>query len=494
MPDITYNVEGSPVLRSFLTARDAAIEGLMGPFGSGKSVGCLMKLVMLAHEMPPMRDGKRRARFAVVRNTYPQLHDTTIQTVMAWLPESQGWGRLYKADHRYVIDGFDGVEIELLFRALDRPDHVQNLLSLEVTGAWCNEAREIPREVIGPLFGRCGRWPPRGETGPYDRHMVLDTNPPDTESWWYKTFEEDKPEGWRLYRQPGGRSPQAENIANLPPRYYEDMAGAMTADECKVYIDAEYGFLQTGRPVYPEYRDDWHCREFEVIRAPVLRCWDFGLTPAAVFVQVAPNGQVRVFDEVCAERAGITAFAPVVSKYTRATYPWAREDKGLLRDVGDPAGDTPSQTDERSCFDLMHAQGIDIQPGVQDVTMRQESVRSLLSGAIDGDPAILVHPRCKLIRKGFAGEYRYRRLLVGGADARYALTPDKNRFSHPHDALQYGCVELVGDRVRGHARRPGDEVQIAALSDFDPFGGIAMTPDVQHAQAFAVPDFDPLRG
>ena len=207
MSDVNYSLEHAPTLGRFMASRQANIEGLMGPFGSGKSVACLMKLIMLSNEMPPMSDGIRRARWAVVRNTYGQLEDTTIRTVHTWLPEHK-WGKYRKADHSYLVDGFEGMEIEFIFRALDRPDHVQKLLSLECTGSWVNEAREVPREIIGPLFGRGGRWPPRDEVGPYSRRMIMDTNPPDTDSWWYQDFEEEPRRKWKLFKQPSGRSAQ----------------------------------------------------------------------------------------------------------------------------------------------------------------------------------------------------------------------------------------------------------------------------------------------
>jgi hypothetical protein len=159
--------------------------------------------------------------------------------------------------------------------------------------------------------------------------------------------------------------------------------------------------------------------------------------------------------------------------------------------VGDPAGASASDTDEQSCFDIMHALGVDIQPGQQDPTLRQESVRYLLKNAIDGEPMLLVHPRCKRIRKGFQGEYKHRRLMVGGSTARYVEKPDKNMYSHPHDALQYVAVELVGDIVRGFARKPGERVQTHSVADFEPMAGLNSRPDFQHSQAFAEADFDP---
>ncbi len=51
----------------------------------------------------------------------------------------------------------------------------------------------------------------------------MDTNPPDTDHWWYRLFEEERPDGWTLYRQPSGLSDEAENTNNLPLNYYENI-------------------------------------------------------------------------------------------------------------------------------------------------------------------------------------------------------------------------------------------------------------------------------
>jgi len=44
-----------------------------------------------------------------------------------------------------------------------------------------------------------------------------------------------------------------------------------------------------------------------------------------------------------------------------------------------------------------------------------------------------------MIRRGFNGRYQYRRLQVVGEE-RYKDVPDKNDFSHLHDALQYAAL------------------------------------------------------
>jgi hypothetical protein len=47
----------------------------------------------------------------------------------------------------------------------------------------------------------------------------------------------------------------------------------------------------------------------------------------------------------------------------------------------------------------------------------------------------LLNKSCKSLRKGFLGGYHYRRIQTSGE--RYEDKPNKNKFSHVHDALQY---------------------------------------------------------
>ena len=54
---------------------------------------------------------------------------------------------------------------------------------------------------------------------------------------------------------------------------------------------------------------------------------------------------------------------------------------------------------------------------------------------VEGKPALLIDRRCPQLIKGFEGGYAYKRMEVSGE--RYADKPDKNMFSHVHDAAQY---------------------------------------------------------
>jgi hypothetical protein len=121
--------------------------------------------------------------------------------------------------------------------ALDKPDQIKRLLSLELTGAWINEAREVPLAIIEGIQGRCGRYPSFGEEGCTWSGVIMDTNPPDNDHPLYKMFEEVRPSNWALFRQPSGLSPEAENLENLKPGYYTNLAIGKRPDWVQVYIE-----------------------------------------------------------------------------------------------------------------------------------------------------------------------------------------------------------------------------------------------------------------
>ena len=177
---------------------------LMGPFGSGKSVGCVMDLTQRAAAQPPDENGVRKTRWAVVRNTYKQLEDTTIATWMDWFPHPM-WGRFVSSDNNYfmqwALDDNTVVQCEIRFRALDRPDQVVNLLSAEYTGAWFNEARSISKEIWEGMDGRIGRYPATKDGGCLWKGILLDTNPPDEDSWIYNFFEETRHDNAQAFYQ-----------------------------------------------------------------------------------------------------------------------------------------------------------------------------------------------------------------------------------------------------------------------------------------------------
>ena len=390
---------------------------------SGKSSACVWEIIQRGIAQKPGPDGIARSRWIIVRNSYVQLRDTTIRTVFDWLPPKQ-FGKYRMTDHQYMITAFPNCEIELLFRSLDRPDHVSNLLSLEATGAWLNECRECPQEIFEAIQGRVGRYPSKRNGGCTWFGIILDTNPPDSDSWYYKLAEEIRPKNARFYKQPSGLSPAAENLVHLPDNYYENLAEGKDPEFVKIYVHGEYGFIIDGKPVYPEYQDTIHCKDLQPIKGvPIRRGWDFGLTPAVSFTQMAPNGQWLILDEMVSDNTGVDRFSDAVLRYCATHY-----GEFVFQDFGDPAGTQRSQTDEKTCFQILQAKQIWIEPGEQDPYIRVESVKKALNTMIEGEPGMLLDPKAKTLRKGFRGGYKYRRMQT--ANRQFTEKPEKNEYSH----------------------------------------------------------------
>ncbi len=457
--EYALNYVASPTIARFHES-SAYVRGIMGPYGSGKSVACCIEIMRGFLSQPKSIDGKRRSRWLVVRNTVPELETTTLKTWRDWFPESKFGPISGKVPITHRISVGD-VEAEIVFLALNRPEDVRKLVSLECTGIWFNEARFIERDIVGDSVSRTGRYPPLKLKPPETSReewtsrgrIIMDTNPPDTSHWWYAMAEENKwatdregelidpkdvPEDqrWAFFKQPSALSPEAENLANLPPGYYERQMRGRTKEWVNVYVHGKYGYIQAGRPVYGgSWNDDTHCPEGLLKFIPAATLYvglDFGLTPCAVFGQKTSLGQWQILDEIVTTDMGIPRFAQLVKSHLDTYFPGVD-----FLCSGDPAGSARGH-DERTAFEIMRSKGVLVRPapGGNRFQPRRNAVLQPLERMVDGKPGLQLSRKCEILRRGFNGGYRFKRLYVSG-DARYSDEPDKNQYSHPHDALQY---------------------------------------------------------
>ena len=489
----------------------ASVKGLMGVVGCGKSVACCHEVNYRAEMMPadPV-DGVRRSRWIVVRNTYQELVRTTIKTWLEWYPDTEmHWsspitGRLRRPSMRKGADGNpDGteVEIEVVFYGLDRAEQARGLKGIECSGAWINEACEIKEEWLSLLIGRIGRYPrKRPEEGfePMSLGVIMDTNPPSDTSWYYELAEVKKPAGYEFFRYPpavlrredkatgriwyepnDGRDPgvpAAENVENLAEgfKYYMKQTLNGDHDYIKVYLMGEYGTTVRGAAVYPEYSDSVNFLDGDPEPhwgLPIFLGTDFGRTPCSVILQVLRDGQIVVYDEVCTEKCSIREYCtdflrPLLVKRYRFA------EGARIMNFGDPAGNNPTETDAQGCIALMNECGIPTVPCPvkgNSFRLRRDAVAEALRARLDGGRAgLVVTKRCKRLRNGFLGRYYYRTMNTADmGDERYGDSPEKNMFSHPHDALQYAVFgathqsgesmfDLVSGRQRGVSRAEFD--------------------------------------
>ena len=498
--DLKLNFTTSPTVWQFLQ-NNAFVRGLKGPVGSGKSYACAAEIMLRAvkQKVSP-RDGIRYTRFAIVRNSYPELRTTTIKTWQEIFPENI-WGAMRWSPpltHHIKLparDGAAGIDCKVIFLALDQPKDVRKLLSMELTGAWVNEARELPKAVVDGLTHRVGRYPTKADGGPTWRGVWMDTNPMDSDHWWYRLAEKEPMKGkyaWKFFNQPGGvlevtkeelpenpeangfvfscgkwwqTNPKAENLKNLPSGYYEQTMLGKNLDWVRCYAQGVYTYVQEGKPILPEYDDAIMTEDFiePDPNVPIQIGLDFGLTPAAVFGQKLNNGRWVILDELVTFDMGLERFGHMLKSELEAKYP-----KYEVMIFGDPAGQQRDQIYEVTAFDHLKTLGMNARPTASnDFKVRREAGAMPMNRLIDGKPGLLVAAKCERTRKALSGGYHFRRVQIAGHE-RYKDQPFKNQHSHVGDAYMYLMLGGGEHRqlTRGSTQR---HRQATAKTDFDIF-------------------------
>ena len=470
------NYKPTETQRNFMLD-ESYVRVLAGPVGGGKSVTCVHELVRLACGQAPNAKGIRRTRAIIVRNTADQLALTTRKTVFDWLPP--GEAGIWKAVEKTFIlmaklpDGTQ-VESEWIFIPLDTPDDVRKALSLETTFLWGNESRELNSEVVDGLLSRLNRYPSAKDGGPTRSCALFDTNMPDEDTWWHDKME-NPPSNWAIHKQPAAIikpdvylerfgeepdevlldkdenewavNPECDNYDHLPKQYYPNIIPGKTEDWLRVYLRSEYGRSLSGTPVYEKtFTHEFHVSKDRIkpIRSedyPVIIGLDFGRTPAAVFKQRDPRGRVVTLAELTSENMGIETFLrtklnPFISNNMQGC---------AFLVAPDPAGYAKQQQNEMSLVDIVKNAGFKCQkPPTNDPEKRVQAVERLLVQQLEGKAMYLIDPGCTILIKGFRYGYRYKIKKSGEMEDK----PDKNAFSHVHDANQYADA-IIDMNIRG---------------------------------------------
>lgn len=444
-----------PVVSAYMQSDDR-YRWILGPFGSGKSVGSQVEVPRRARmQRESIRDAVKRTRIAVVRNTMPQLRDTTMKTWFSWFPNGS-IGEYHGQTKTYTIKK-DNINCEVLFRALDDEKDVSNLLSLELTGGYLNEFRDIRREIVEGIDGRLGRFPMMADGGPTWIGLWGDSNMPEVGSYWHSMLEgrdpddpaKAKPNGFRKFVQPPGMTrladgtyidnPNAENLKNLPAGYYKTLIANKTEDYIRTYVMCEYGRSKGGKPVHPMFNRALHVSSRPLIANKnnlLLISADFGLTPAIVIKQQDAFGRVLTLDSIATfgmglERAIETRLLPLIRQ---------KYDGFDMFVTGDPSGGSASDSDETSCVDIFQRYA---RKGLGKVKLAWSNATAHRHGATDhflsmlverGMPAYQIDPGAVELIDALDGGFMWKKTK----DGRPSTEVEKNNSSHVGEANNYG--------------------------------------------------------
>jgi len=443
---------------------------IVGPFGSGKTTGNFFKVIYLAGlQTPSPVDGIRYVRVVVVRNTAPQLRDTTIPSFFTWFKD--GEAGQWKATDRKFIMRYNDVHIEWLFRGLDTADDVKNVLSLETTFAVLDEFVEIPRAIVDALEARCGRYPSAKDGGATNWGIWGASNPGNEDNWWFKFLEEEHkpnlPVGSTAYwKQPSGFCAEPENWENLPggKGYYTSLAQNKSEAWIKQFIETEWGFSQAGMPVLATFSPELHVAKMALNPnklLPLIGGFDPGMRSAMIFGQLDLQGRLYVYDELVQRDFGAERFiTDRLRPLLRNRFP----DFEFIVSP-DPAANQRTPTNESTVVKTFKSKGFNVRIPDDNNRLppRIEAIEHYTTRLVEGKPALLIDPRCRHLIRALRGGWRYNQSATG------TETPEplKNDHSHPADAFSYLCKYTAKNSVREaktkEKRRQGPLVNTYAM-------------------------------
>jgi hypothetical protein len=452
---LEINYHAPLTVSNFMTST-SFIRLIAGPVGSGKTTGLIFELMRRALMQGTALDGYRYTRFAILRQTLSQLKQTVLKDISYWFSGIARW----KVSGATVYLHFGDVRSEWILLPLEEPEDQRRLLSMNLTGAMVSEAIEIDRDLIDPIAGRCGRYPPPTDGGATWNGIIMDTNMPPEGTPWHRTMTEP-PSDWDVYIQPGGLSEHAENLEWLlqtpetlklpidhPLRiacgreYYERLARSNNINWVKRYVHAQYGPDPSGTAVFASsFRYNFHVVQNidPVPGIPLYVGQDFGRDPWSIICQLDFKGRLLVLEEVMAEDIGLITH---IRQNLRPALSNPRYRGMPVVVVGDPSGVRKSEYDEVNAFDIFKNERISAVPaGTNDIDTRLRSVESYLLQQRDGGPAMAFdRSRCPHLIRGMNGMYRYAKTPLGVSKP----LPDKNEWSHVCDALQYASLATQG--------------------------------------------------
>lgn len=450
-----------PISDAFIASRNK-VDLINGPVGSGKTTACAKRALVSAVRQPPLigdpnvPNSVRLRRYVLNcwRETYDQVWKTTIPTWKRLLDPEKGIGVFTGSFPRaalHVIDFEDNwgpIQMITGFRAFGEDASPDDLGGMESTDAYLNEMNTLRKTLFVNLFGRVGRDPPRGAIGlPDDPRYVYgrifgDCNAPSPEDWVYDDFwSPKKPPGYKLFRQPGGLEPDAENIKTVGRQYYIQMMEANASNPwfAKVKVHNKPGYNRDNDIVFEKYDDDFHRSDIPLKvepKLPVLVGVDNPMQPAAAFCQEMPDGQFRVLAEVALDRGDELDLAEGM----KAIMGSPRFKGCEFHVICDPAMDAGEDLKRGSVRSRLAADlGLPVHMAeTNNPEARHAPIRGKLEKRLRGGlPAFVVDAtNCPRIRKALNGTFHFRTTRGTGDRSSVVKTPD----SHVMEACEYASL------------------------------------------------------
>lgn len=393
-------------------ASSSIYRAMVGALGSGKTATLCMEAFLLSTEYPGNVG-------LIARKSLPELQMTTQKVFFNYVPKPLivDWNQT----KRELWIKTKGTQPSLIhFGPLDELDRYK---SLELGWFAVDEASEITEEMWLTLCGRL-RIKHARLSG------MIATNPTTIHHWIYKRFVAKPTQGYEIFR-----SKTADNKDHLPPGYIEQLVSNYPEDWRKRYLEGEFGMIQEGDPVFPDFKMDVHVRPVKFMKGrPIIRCWDFGYHhPFCGFAQIDELGRFKILPGAILgnDEDLDDVFCPRIIRISNDK--WLGES---FEDFCDIAGVQRKDT-AKSAVQILNEHRIYPKYRYFKVEERNMELRKLMRQTIQGEPAFQIDPDNAYLIEGFLGGYCYGKKMDG------VMTEEPKKdgyFDHGMDGIGYAVA------------------------------------------------------
>lgn len=472
--DINFS---SATIQDFLFSPDCDVKTrvltpklLIGGAGSGKTTALIMKILMLSLSQPTYNNCKQ-SKGLVLRGLQTDLQSSIIPTFEKWFPP-EIFGSVLKNNNTPFLSlhfydaSFTKVDIDIYFDGSPPVSKAQAYFgSKEFTWVLINEASEIPADIVFLALSRC-RYNPipiKEYNSPVNLKLpsyglFLDTNPcrkmdikTGSNSWIYDAVIQNKESTpnskykiFKIYEQQA-----KENAENLPKGYHETLEN-LPDEYKKTLLLSTFSNATEGDSVYsgfffPEkHLDEDLLYRFYSPNRPLIVGIDFGIKSASIVYGQKFNEKWYIYGEVVSDGSAfltkdfVTYAMNIICSRLQKTgfynsYMFLDNSNYLPYPlfICDPSGLNASANGVAHIEQIIKLgyEAIPYPDKSNDIDNRLHNVRMVLQL----NEILIDKKACPKLVEGFIDGYFYKKDKYN----QYKLKPEKNSYSHVHDALQY---------------------------------------------------------
>ena len=447
----------TPTAWGFIEDWESELCILGGPMNLGKGAASAMKLFQYIFYRAPVLKGYRTSTFFGIRHSYDAFKESTLEEIYKWFPPGCVFPPKRKiSSHTTEVKiqvpktkDAPGIDAKIILISMNN-FNMSDVLSYNITGLQWSELQENEEEqLLTNMMDRTGRYPYRD----MPQMAFGDINYTDDTHWIYDRFinKKDHTENvlkWKMHRIPSVIDLNDEGVyvenpeAELPShkrnyKYWWNIVNRGNEGEIRIKVIGDFALMAKGTPVYPTFKDHMIVKKKPMQGRTLL----FGIDPgnkhhlAIVFGQLDAMGKLIILGAMSpAHHMDLRSFLEDMFMPFIMTeiYPEMCPEGGdcKIKTFGwrDPTDPEDRQSNKDTGDIIREMTGVNTEKcSTNAVNLRTDAVTSRIRRDL-----LEIDERAGVLIKAMKGGYHIDKKGL----------PDKGRYSHVGNALEYLCYGI----------------------------------------------------